>query len=112
MAANNGNPWFHVMVGHWWTPEIDLGIVGAAATKRQMTSTAGNSFSDQLRQQLTGSLSPEIQKGMAAENLRDAFTWGADQAGGVAKTNSVISESHGAAHRCASELKLAAENDR
>ena len=34
----------------------------------------------------------------------EAFTWGADQAEGVAKTNSVISESHGSAHRCASEL--------
>ena len=92
------------MVGQWWTPEADLGTLTVAANKRQVTSTAWQHFSDELRQQLTGSLSPDIQKGMTADNLRDAFTWGADQAGGVAKTNGVISESHGAAHRCASEL--------
>jgi hypothetical protein len=104
VAANNGDPWFHVMVGQWWTPEADLGTLTVAANKRHITSTAWQNFSDELRQQLTGSLSPDIQKGMTADNLRDAFTWGADQAGGVAKTNGVISESHGAAHRCASEL--------
>jgi hypothetical protein len=104
VAANNGNPWFHVMVGQWWTTEADLGTLTVAANKRHMTSTAWQHFSDGLRQQLTGSLSPDIQKGVTADNLRDAFTWGADQAGGVAKTNGVISESHGAAHRCASEL--------
>jgi Family of unknown function (DUF5631)/Family of unknown function (DUF5632) len=104
VAANSGNPWFHVMVGQWWTPEADLGTLTVAANKRHMASTAWQHFSDELRQQLTGSLSPDIQKGMTADNLRDAFTWGADQAGGVAKTNGVISESHGAAHRCASEL--------
>jgi hypothetical protein len=104
VAANSGNPWFHVMVGQWWTPEADLGTLTVAANKRHMTATAWQHFSDDLRQQLTGSLSPDIQKGMTADNLRDAFTWGADQAGGVAKTNGVISDSHGAAHRCAGEL--------
>ncbi len=104
MAANSGDPWFKLMVGHWWTPEIDLGVVSAAATKRQMNSTAWHDFSDQLRNQLTGSLSPDVQKGITADNLRDTFTWGADQAGGVAKINEVIHESHSSAHRCASEL--------
>ena len=32
-----GDPWFQVMVGQWWTPATDLGVVGAAATKRQVT---------------------------------------------------------------------------
>lgn len=74
MAATSGDPWFHLMVGQWWTPEIDLGIVGAAATKRQMTSGTWQHFSDQLREQLSASLSPDIQKGMTANNLREAFT--------------------------------------
>ena len=104
MAANNGNPWFHVMVGQWWTPEADLGTLTVAANKRHTTSTAWQHFSDELRQQLTGSLSPDTQKKTTADNLRDAFTWGAEQAAGVAKTNSVISDSHGTAHRCAGEL--------
>ncbi len=104
MAANSGDPWFHLMVGQWWTPESDLATVGATATKRQMTSTAWQHFSGQLRQQMSGSLSPEIQKGVTADNLRQAFTWGADQADDVAKTNSVISDAHGSAHRSVSEL--------
>jgi hypothetical protein len=104
MAATGGDPWFQLMVGQWWTPEGDLGVVGGAATKRRTTSTGWQHFSNDLRQQLSGSLSPDVQKGMTADNLRDAFTWGADQAEGVAKTNSVVSESHSSAHRCAGEL--------
>lgn len=104
MPANSGDPWFRLMVGHWWTPEIDLGVVRAAATKRHMNVTAWQSFSEQLRNELSGSLSPELQKGITAENLRDTFAWGADQAGRVAKVNEVIGDSHCCAHRCASEL--------
>jgi hypothetical protein len=69
-----------------------------------MTSASWQSFSDQLRQQLTGPLSPDIQKGMAADSLREAFTWGADQAGGVATTNGVVSESHSSAHQYVGDL--------
>jgi hypothetical protein len=104
MAATSGDPWFQLMVGQWWTPHVDLGVVNAAATKRQMTSTTWRSFSEQLRQQLTTSLSPDTQKGLTADNLREAFIWGADQADDVAKTNGVISESHASGHHCASEL--------
>ena len=104
MASTSGDPWFQIMVGQWWTPEGDLGVVGAAATKRRATAASWQHFSDDLRQQLSGSLSADIQKGVTADRLRDAFTWGAAQAGGVAQTNSVISESHGSAHRCAGEL--------
>ena len=92
------------MVGQWWTPPTDLSIVGAAATRRRTTSTAWHNFSDQLRQELSGSLSPELQKGMAADSIREAFTWGADQAGDVAKTNSVISDAHHSAHQCVHDL--------
>ena len=92
------------MVGQWWTPGLDLGVLSTAATKRQATSSSWQSFSDQLREQLTGSLSPDLQKGITADNLRDTFKWGAEQAGDVAKTNGVISESHSSAHRYVSEL--------
>ena len=92
------------MVGQWWTPPSDLSIVGAAATKRRTTSTAWQSFSNQLRQELSGSLSPELQKGMAADSIREAFTWGADQAGDVAKTNGVISDAHHSAQQCVHDL--------
>ena len=102
--SNGADPWFQTMVGQWWTSPPDLGIVGAAATKRQTTSTAWRNFSDQLRQELSGSLSPELQKGMAAESIREAFTWGADQAGAVAETNGVISDSHRSAHQCVHDL--------
>jgi hypothetical protein len=104
MAANTGDPWFHLMVGQWWTPEIDLGVVDAAATRRQTTSAAWHNFSEQLRQQLTTSLSPDVQKGMTADDLREVFTKGADQASDVANTNGVISKSHAAAHHCATDL--------
>ena len=66
-VSNNADPWFQAMVGHWWTSPIDESVVGAAATKRRSTSAVWQQFSDQLRQQLHGSLSPEIQKGMAAD---------------------------------------------
>jgi hypothetical protein len=99
-----GDPWFQLMVGHWWTPEADLSVVGAASTKRLATSTAWQHFSDGLREQLSGSLSPDMQKGITADNLRDTFTWGAQQADEVAKTNSVISNAHCSAHQCASDL--------
>jgi hypothetical protein len=39
-----------------------------------MTSGTWQHFSDQLREQLSASLSPDIQKGMTANNLREAFT--------------------------------------
>ncbi len=104
MAPNNGNPWFQLMVGQWWTPGIDLGVLSAAATKRQATSSSWQNFSDQLRQQLTGPLSSDTQQGITADNLRDTFQWGAEQARDVATTNAVISASHSAAHRCVSDL--------
>jgi hypothetical protein len=104
MAPTSGDPWFHLMVGQWWTPEIDLGVLSAAATKRQMTSAAWRNFSEHLREQLSTSLNPDLQKGMTADNLREAFQWGADQASGVAKTNGVISKAHASAYHCASEL--------
>jgi Family of unknown function (DUF5631)/Family of unknown function (DUF5632) len=99
-----GDPWFQALVGQWWTPPSDLGIVGAAATKRQTTSTAWHNFSEQLRQELSGSLNPELQKGMAADSIREAFTWGADQASDVAETNGTISKAHGSAHHWVSDL--------
>src|ERR1700759_4422597 len=94
-----GDPWFFALVGQWWTPESDLGLVGAAATKRQATSTAWHQFSDQLRQQLLGPLSPEVQKGMAADGIREIFNQGIEQSDKVANTNSVISDAnHSASH--------------
>ena len=99
-----GDPWFQALVGQWWTPPSDLGVVGAAATKRQTTSTAWHNFSEQLRQELSGSLNPELQKGMTADSIREAFTWGADQASDVAKTNGTISKAHGSAHHWVSDL--------
>ncbi len=92
--------------------ESDLGIVGAAATKRQATSTAWQQFSDSLRQQLSGSLNPELQKGMAADNIREAFQWGADQAGDVAKTNGVISDATSFRTRERERLEFSAGDDR
>jgi Family of unknown function (DUF5631)/Family of unknown function (DUF5632) len=103
-VTNGADPWFQAMVGQWWTPPSDLAVVGAAATKRQATSTAWQHFSDQLHQQLSSSLSPELQKGMAADSIREAFTWGAEQAGGVAQTNSVISGAHHSAQQCVHDL--------
>jgi hypothetical protein len=99
-----GDPWFQALVGQWWTPPSDLGVVGAAATKRQTTSTAWHNFSEQLRQELSGSLNPELQKGMTADSIREAFTWGADQASDVAETNGTISKAHGSAHHWVSDL--------
>ena len=99
-----GDPWFHALVGQWWTPPSDLGVVGAAATKRQTTSNAWHNFSEQLRQELSGSLNPELQKGMTADSIREAFTWGADQASDVAETNGTISKAHGSAHHWVSDL--------
>jgi hypothetical protein len=104
MASTSGDPWFYLMVGQWWTAPNDLGVVGTAATKRRATSTAWQNFSDNLRQQLTGSLNPELQKGLAADSIREAFTWGADQAGDVAKTNAVISDAHHSAHESVHDL--------
>ena len=104
-SLNNGaDPWFQAMVGQWWTSPLDLGIVNAAATKRQATSTAWRNFSDQLHQELSGPLSPELQKGMTADSIREAFTWGAQQAGDVAQTNSVIGDAHHSAHQCVHDL--------
>jgi hypothetical protein len=102
--TQSGDPWFHALVGQWWTPPSDLGVVGAAATKRQTTSTAWHNFSEQLRQELSGSLNPELQKGMTADSIREAFTWGADQASDVAETNGTISKAHGSAHQSVSDL--------
>jgi len=104
MTADNDSPWFQLMVGQWWTPGIDLSILSAAAAKRQATSTSWQNFSDLLRQQLTSSLSPDTQRGSTADNLRDTFHWGAEQARDVAKTNDVISASHSSAHQCVSDL--------
>ncbi len=84
-AQAQRDPWFQALVGQWWTPPPDLSVVGAAATKRQTTSTAWHNFSEQLRQELSGSLNPELQKGMTADSIREAFTWGADQASDVAR---------------------------
>jgi Family of unknown function (DUF5631)/Family of unknown function (DUF5632) len=92
------------MVGQWWTPPPDVSVVGATATKRRATATAWQNYSDQLRQELSGSLNPELQKGMTADSIRDAFTWGADQAGDVAKTNGVISDAHHCAHQSVHDL--------
>ena len=103
-ASGNTDPWFMAMVGQWWTPPTDVSVVGAAAIKRRTTATAWQHFSDHLRQELSGSLNPELQKGMAAESIRDAFTWGADQAGEVAKTNGVISDAHHSAHESVHDL--------
>ena len=91
-------------MGQWLTPESDLAIVGAAATKRQANATAWQHFSEQLTQQLSGPLSPEIQKGMTADNIREAFQWGASQAGDVSNTNSVISKANGSAHEWVTDL--------
>ena len=85
-------------------PPTDLSIVGAAATKRRMTWTAWPKFSEQLRQELSGSLSPELQKGMSADSIREAFTWGADQAGDVAQMNGIISDAHHSAQQCVHDL--------
>ncbi len=104
MASTSGDPLFQLMVGQWWTPPSDLGAISTSATKRRATSTAWQSFSNDLRQQLTGSLNPEIQKGLAADSIREAFTWGADQAGDVAKTNGVISDAHHSAHESVHDL--------
>jgi hypothetical protein len=104
MASTSGDPWFQLMVGQWWTSPNDLVVISASATKRRATSTAWQGFSDDLRQQLTGSLNPELQKGMAADSIREAFMWGADQADGVAKTNGVIGDSHCKAHESVSDL--------
>ena len=61
-------------------PASDLSIVDAAATKRQTTAATWHQFSEQLRQELSGPLNPELQKGMTADCIREAFKWGADQA--------------------------------
>ena len=92
------------LVGQWWIPSSDLNIVGAAASKRQTTAASWHNFSEQLWQQLSGPLSPEIQKGMSADSIREAFKWGADQASNVADTNETISKAHDSAHGSASEL--------
>lgn len=102
--------WQQILVGQWWTPESDLGIVGAAATKRQTTATAWQHFSEQLRQQLSGPLNPEIQKGMTADNIRQTFTWSADQAGDVAETNGTISRAHGSARGWVADLNSRLSN--
>ncbi|MGH3636275.1 MAG: hypothetical protein ACRDTS_19735, partial [Mycobacterium sp.] len=96
--------WFQLLVGQWWTPESDLNIVGAAATTRRTSATTWQHFSDQLRQELSGSLNPELQKGMTADSIREAFTWGADQAGDVAETNGTISNAHRSAHGWVTDL--------
>jgi hypothetical protein len=98
------DPWFMLMVGQWWTPESDLGIVGAAATKRQATATAYQNFSDQLRQALNGPLSPEVQKGQAADGIREVFNQGVNQSSEVSKTNGVISDAHQSAGHQVSHL--------
>jgi hypothetical protein len=96
--------WRDLLVGQWWTPETDLNIVGAAATTRQATAAAWQHFSDQLHQELSGPLNPELQKGMTADTIRETFKWGANQAGDVAETNDVISKAHGSAHEWVTDL--------
>lgn len=70
------NQYRKLLVGLWDTPESDLSIVGAAATKRQATATEWHNYSDQLTGELSTSLNPDIQKGMTADSIREAFAWG------------------------------------
>ncbi|KAA8961595.1 hypothetical protein [Mycobacterium sp.] len=53
---------------------------------------------------LSGALSPELQKGMTADAIRQTVTWCADQAGDVAETNDTISTALGFGHDWASDL--------
>lgn len=96
--------WGEILVGQFWTPYSDLSIVRAAVAKRKTTSAAWQSFSDQLHETLSGPISPEIQKGVTADTIRQSFTWSADQASDVADINEVISKAHSSGHNSAAEL--------
>jgi Family of unknown function (DUF5631)/Family of unknown function (DUF5632) len=98
------NPYRKLLVGLWDTPASDLSIVNAAATKRQSTAATWHQFSEQLTQELSGPLNPELQKGMTADSIREAFKWGASQAQDVADTNETISKAHTSAHNSVTDL--------
>src|ERR1700761_2632931 len=102
--TSGGVGWRQILVGQWLTPESDLALVNSAATKRQATAAAWHHFSEQLTQQLSGPLSPEVQKGMAADNIREIFQSGASQARDVGDTNGVISKANGTAHEAVTSL--------
>jgi hypothetical protein len=98
------NPYRKLLVGQWDTPASDLSIVNAAATKRQSTAATWHQFSEQLTEELSGPLNPELQKGMTADSIREAFKWGASQAQDVADTNETISKAHTSAHNSVTDL--------
>jgi Family of unknown function (DUF5631)/Family of unknown function (DUF5632) len=102
--TSGGVGWRQILVGQWLTPESDLALVNSAAIKRQATAAAWHHFSEQLTQQLSGPLSPDIQKGMAADNIRGIFQSGASQARDVGDTNGVISKANGSAHEAVTSL--------
>jgi hypothetical protein len=99
-----GGVWGQITVGPVWTPQSDLNVIGAAATNRRTTAVAWQHFSDQLWQTLSGPISPDVQKGMTADTIRETFKWSANQAGDVAATNSTISSAHDSAYHWATEL--------
>jgi hypothetical protein len=100
----SANPYRKLLVGQWDTPASDLSIVNAAATKRQSTAATWHQFSEQLTQELSGPLNPELQKGMTADSIREAFKWGASQAQDVADTNETISKAQTSAHNAVIDL--------
>ncbi len=98
-TASSGG-WTEILVGH--QRPRGLGVIAGAAAKRGNTALAHYQFSDLLRQQQTTSLAP--QEGVTADDIKDAFRWGAEHHRQIGEVNGVIQSSYQASHEAGSQL--------
>lgn len=79
--------WAHLLVGDEWPDDQDLAIMSHCKSNRAGTTNAYRKFGDVLRDVRNGPLVE--QRGLTAEDLRNAFNQGSNYAYAVAEKNSV-----------------------
>lgn len=88
--------WSFLLVGDQWPDDEDLMALSHGKTNRGQIKIGFANFADMLRNARTGPLAG--QQGHTADDLRNAFRQGEDQARGVAEKNSIKQSAYGTAY--------------
>jgi hypothetical protein len=95
--------WSPVLVGDQWPSDLAMATIDQGETNRGNTETGFNHFGDLLHDAQTGPLAE--QQGHTADDIRDAFRRGEQQARQVAHKNGVKRKAYSTAHDSMQSLR-------
>lgn len=104
MTVGPPGEWGSILVGRYWTPQSDLTIINAASANRRNSSAAWQNFSNQLSETLAGPIGSDMQKGVTADAIRQAFRWCISHASEVSEKNALLAHAHSTSHASVREL--------